>query len=329
MDGLASGVSLIATLSLGTIAALNGNPFVVLFCIALSGSLLAFLRYNWHPAQIFLGDTGSMFLGFVLASVSLMGAYKSQGAVLVLGAVMALGIPIFETFISMLRRYLGGFPIFSADSRHTHHRLLRKGMTQHQAAIILYAGGLLCFAASVLSVLLPAGSFSSLIPVAVFIVTLIGIAAIAGYTTTIAVKFRRRQETLRRLAFAKYASMTLIPGVTPPSVRHVMDLMCREFELNFVVVLFAEGARRITSSGLPEDPNIVVHPHSVERFNVKASDGSHVEVLYQHNYDAGYIGKHIVASCLANIFEGINSNLPTEIVGPSEGDKLRAPSAAS
>ena len=323
MDGLATGVALIATASLAVLAGLNGSSFVVLLCIALGGSLLAFLRYNWHPARIFLGDTGSMFLGFVLATLSLMGSYKSHGAVLMLAAVMALGIPIFETLISMVRRYAGGFPIFASDARHTHHRLLLMGMSQRQAAAVLYAAGLLCFAAAVLEVMMPKDFPQSLIPSGIFVVTLASIAVVAGYTRTIAIKFRHRRETMRHLAFARYATMTLVPGASHQTVSRVMGLICEEFGLNFITVEFEGGLGRIASADLPDNFHIIAHPRSLERFFVKASDGSRVEVVFQQHHEASSVAAHTASACLAQIFEGISTAL-LELAVPrvKDGDML-------
>ncbi len=307
MDGLAAGVSLIATVSLGALAGLNGSPFVVLLCIALAGSLLAFLRYNWHPARIFLGDTGSMFLGFTLATLSLMGSYKTHGTVLMLATVMALGIPIFETLISMVRRYAGGFPIFTGDSRHTHHRLLLMGMSQRQAAAVLYAAGLLCFAAALLETMLPKDFPQSLIPSGIFMVTLVSIAVVAGYTRTISVKFRHRRETMRHLAFARYATMTLVPGASQQTVSRVMGLICEEFGLSFVAMEFDGGQGRIASANSPDHLHVVAHSRSIERLFVKASDGSRLEVVFEQKREAGPIARHTTAACLAQIFEGISA----------------------
>lgn len=323
MDGLATGVSLITIASLAVLAGLNGSSFVVLLCIALAGSLLAFLRFNWYPARIFLGDTGSMFLGFALATLSLMGSYKSQGAVLMLAAVMALGIPIFETLISMVRRYAGGFPIFSPDSRHTHHRLLRMGMSQRQAAAVLYAAGLLCFAAAVLEVMMPKDFPQSLIPSGIFVVTLVSIAVVAGYARTIAVKFHHRRETRRRLAFARYATMTLVPGASHQTVSRVMDLICEEFGLNFVAMEFDGERGRIASADFPDDLHIVAHPRSVERFFVKASDGGRVEVVFQQGREAGSVDHHTDAACLAQVFEGISMAFLREAVSRTKHGELQ------
>ncbi len=322
MDGLAAGVSLIAAASLAVLAGFHGTPFVVLLCVALSGSLLAFLRFNWHPARIFLGDTGSMFLGFALATLSLMGSYKSHGTVLMLAAVMALGIPIFETLISIIRRYAGGFPIFTGDARHTHHRLMRMGMSQRQVAWVLYAGGLLCLAAAVLEVVLPKESPQSLIPTAIFLVTLMSIAAAAGYTTSIAAKFQRRKETMRQLAFARYAAMTLVPGASHQTVSRVMGLICEEFGLGFVAMEFDGGRGRIASVD-PADSLHIVAPHSaLDRFFVKASDGSHVEVAFQHSHGVSSIERHITTACLVRIFEGISRGFLDDVAPKVQDEEL-------
>ncbi len=322
MDGLASGVAFFASLALGAIAALNGSPHIALVCLALSGSLFAFLRFNWHPAKIFLGDTGSMFLGFTLATVSLMGAYKAHGAVLMLGAVMVLGVPIFEVFISMLRRHLGGFPIFSADSRHTHHRLLRLGFTQRQTAGILYIAALLCLVAGVMNVALPMRSPESFVPLAVFLVTIGGVMVIAGYTKSIESQFRRRPETKRRLAFAAYASMTLTSDAEPLVVKTLFDLMCEELDLAFVEVHFDNGTKKIQHCPRNTSPlHITPHP-TIERFSVKSPDGSTTEVLYQHRGEVAEYDQQIVGMCLANIFEQYSANLLKEVLEVKEREEL-------
>lgn len=322
MDGLASGVAFFAALALGAISAINGSPAMMLVCLALSGSLLAFLRYNWHPAKIFLGDTGSMFIGFTLASVSLMGAYKAHGAVLMLGAVMALGIPIFEVFISMLRRHLGGFPIFSADSRHTHHRLMRLGFTQRQVACILYIAALFCLVAGVMNVALPMRSPESFVPIAVFLVTIGGIMVIAGYSKSIESQFRRRPETRRRLAFASYASMILNSEAEPQTVRTIFDLMCEELDLGFVEVRFENGAKKIQHCSRGKSPlHITPHP-AMDRFSVKNADGTITEVLYQHCGPVSEYDQQIVSMCLASIFERYNAGMVREVLELNERERL-------
>jgi UDP-GlcNAc:undecaprenyl-phosphate GlcNAc-1-phosphate transferase len=139
LDGLAGGVALIAVATTGAIALLNGQPLMLLFCAALGGAVLGFLFYNFNPASIFMGDTGSMFLGFVLAATSIQTNQKSSTTVAILVPIVALGVPIADTLLAMVRRAVRGVPMFSADRGHIHHRLLDSGLTHRQAVLVIYA----------------------------------------------------------------------------------------------------------------------------------------------------------------------------------------------
>jgi len=139
LDGLAGGVALFAIASTFAIAALRGQPLMLLFTAALAGSVLGFLFYNFSPATIFMGDTGSMFLGFVLATTTIQTNQKSSTAVALIVPVIALGVPIADTFLAMARRAVRGAPLFSADRGHIHHRLLALGLSHRHAVIVLYA----------------------------------------------------------------------------------------------------------------------------------------------------------------------------------------------
>ena len=139
LDGLAAGIALCAAVSNLFIAFLNGSFIVVLLSAGLTGSLLGFLRYNFNPATIFLGDAGSMFLGFVLAATSIAGsATKSSTAIAILAPIIALGIPILDTMLAMIRRTLAGQSMFAADRGHIHHRLLDLGLTHRRVVLTLY-----------------------------------------------------------------------------------------------------------------------------------------------------------------------------------------------
>jgi UDP-GlcNAc:undecaprenyl-phosphate/decaprenyl-phosphate GlcNAc-1-phosphate transferase len=140
LDGLAAGVALLAAITGFIMAVINGSPLVALALAALIGVLSGFLFYNFNPARIFMGDSGSYFLGYVLATTSLTGALqqKASTAVSLLIPTIALGLPIFDTLFSMLRRYLEKRPIFSADRGHIHHRLLELGLTHRRAVMALY-----------------------------------------------------------------------------------------------------------------------------------------------------------------------------------------------
>src|SRR5439155_8470945 len=147
LDGLSSGIGLVAAITLGAIsqAGLAGGasqPFVAILCFALAGALAGFLRWSFHPASIFTGTSGVMFLGYALAILSILGAAKVAVALLV------LGIPIIDTFWIIVRRLLARQSPFTPDRGHIHHRLLDLGLTHTQSVVLIY---LICLALGVLS----------------------------------------------------------------------------------------------------------------------------------------------------------------------------------
>ncbi len=138
LDGLAAGIASIASMSLLVVSIINGHGMVVLLTAALAGAILGFLPYNFNPAKIFMGDTGSTFLGFVLAAISIEGAIKGATALAIAVPLLALGLPIFDTAFAIIRRAANGRPIMEADKGHIHHRLLELGLSQKQAVFALY-----------------------------------------------------------------------------------------------------------------------------------------------------------------------------------------------
>jgi UDP-GlcNAc:undecaprenyl-phosphate/decaprenyl-phosphate GlcNAc-1-phosphate transferase len=138
LDGLAAGVGLFASSVVLVFALLNGHPDIAILSIALAGALLGFLRYNFSPASVFLGDCGSLTLGFVLAALSLRGSMKGPVVVAVATPLLALGFPLLDTALALLRRLWGGRSILAADADHIHHRIVRRGLTPRRAVILLY-----------------------------------------------------------------------------------------------------------------------------------------------------------------------------------------------
>jgi UDP-GlcNAc:undecaprenyl-phosphate GlcNAc-1-phosphate transferase len=139
LDGLAAGVTFIASLALLFIALFLHNYITAFLLVALAGSALGFLRFNFYPAKIFMGDAGSMFLGYVLASCVLVGfQYKAATAAALLIPIAALAIPIYDTSMAMMRRVLKKAPIFRADKKHLHHRLLSMGLSHKRVVLFLY-----------------------------------------------------------------------------------------------------------------------------------------------------------------------------------------------
>ncbi|MCP4377534.1 MAG: undecaprenyl/decaprenyl-phosphate alpha-N-acetylglucosaminyl 1-phosphate transferase [bacterium] len=139
LDGLAAGISLIACSVLLVFAIHTQNVTMMVLMAAILGSLTGFLFFNFNPAKIFLGDCGSMFLGYFLATASVMCSMKSAALVGLALPAVALGLPIFDTLFSMLRRTLERRSMFAADRKHIHHRLIDMGLHQRHAVIIMYA----------------------------------------------------------------------------------------------------------------------------------------------------------------------------------------------
>ncbi len=144
VDGLASGLAAISAITLFFIALLKGQTEMAVLAIALVGSALGFLRHNFHPARIFMGDAGATFLGFVLAAIAIDGAFKSATLVSILVPVLALGVPILDAIWVVIRRFRENRPIYIADKGHTFHLLMKSGLTQTQTVTFLYLLGI-CF----------------------------------------------------------------------------------------------------------------------------------------------------------------------------------------
>jgi len=140
LDGLAAGVVLFAALTNFAIANIAGSVFIAVVMAATAGALLGFLLFNFNPARIFMGDSGSYLLGYVLAASVLAGttAQKASTAVSLIVPCLALGVPIFDTLFTMIRRFLERRPLFSPDRGHIHHRLLDIGLTHRRAVLTLY-----------------------------------------------------------------------------------------------------------------------------------------------------------------------------------------------
>ncbi len=150
MDGLATGVSLLAVLSMLLVALLNGNTGLALATVPLAGALLAFLRYNFSPASVFLGDCGSLTIGFVLGCFAL--AWSRQGGTLLslLAPLMALSLPLIDVLLAIGRRFLRAVPIFKGDRGHIHHRVQALGFSTRHTALLLYAVGSLAATLAIL-----------------------------------------------------------------------------------------------------------------------------------------------------------------------------------
>ncbi len=162
LDGLAAGSALFSTMVAFVLAVFHGPALVEVMTIALAGAILGFLRFNFNPATIFLGDSGSLFIGFLLSALALHGAQKAPTIVAVAIPIVSFGLPILETVLSVIRRLISGRPVFTADREHIHHKLLQHGMSHRQVVILLY-GVSAVFAMLSLFLLWPTGSSLGLV----------------------------------------------------------------------------------------------------------------------------------------------------------------------
>src|SRR4029077_13473608 len=145
MDGLASGVGLLVSGTLTLVAIHNENYEVAVLAVALAGSLAGFLLYNWHPACIFLGDSGAMLIGLLIGVIGVQGSMEGPSAISILFPILAMGLPISDTAMAIFRRWVRNLPLSAADRRHVHHLLIGLGLNPRQAALLLYCfSGFLC-----------------------------------------------------------------------------------------------------------------------------------------------------------------------------------------
>ena len=139
LDGLSAGVAMISSITLMIVAGKFGYTSVIILSASIAGACLGFLPFNFNPAKIFMGDTGALFLGFMLAAITIEGVMKSVATIAIVAPILILSGPIFDTTFAIFRRLLNGQSIASADKGHLHHRLLNKGYSQKKSVLILYA----------------------------------------------------------------------------------------------------------------------------------------------------------------------------------------------
>lgn len=198
LDGLAAGISSIACFALFIIAVFTGMGNIAVLIAAVIGGCLGFLPYNSHPASIFMGDTGSNFLGFIMATISVQGLFKSYAVVSLLIPLMILGLPIFDTSFTIMRRMKNKKSIFQPDRGHLHHRLMDSGFSHQQTVYILYVISALAALSAV--VLLLFGSARAMILIVAIVIFALGTLAFTGFRLPSA----HREEIPKTVADAAY-----------------------------------------------------------------------------------------------------------------------------
>jgi len=171
LDGLAAGVCAIAAVTLLVLAQEMNQALAAVLAAALIGVCIGFLRYNFNPASIFMGDSGALFLGFTLACIALLGVMKSVAAITLVVPLLIIGVPVFDTLSAIIRRRRGGRPFHEADKGHIHHRLLGRGFSQRQTVLIIY----------VWSIALAIGGYAMRwVPTAYKVLTFVVLAGLSG-----------------------------------------------------------------------------------------------------------------------------------------------------
>ena len=201
LDGLSTGISLISCLSLLIIFALNSSPMIAILVISsLIGALVGFIPFNFAPAKTFIGDTGSNFLGFMLAIVSILGVAKTYTAAVIILPILVLGLPILDVVWAIIRRIIKGKSlkaVFRADNEHVHHKLVKRGFSQKQAVLILYGASAIF---GIFAIIL----FDSGIWKAISFLLMVGAAIVLGYKNFIIQKNEVKLNTKYECTVCKY-----------------------------------------------------------------------------------------------------------------------------
>jgi UDP-GlcNAc:undecaprenyl-phosphate GlcNAc-1-phosphate transferase len=252
LDGLAGGIAFFACLTNFVVATLNDNPLVMLLAAALGGAILGFLLYNFNPATIFMGDSGSMFLGFVLATTSMMGSsIQGSTTVAILVPLISLGVPIMDTLFAMVRRILERRPIFSPDRGHIHHRLLDLGITHRRAVLILY-GVSVVFTAGAITVAL-GRNWQVGVALLVLTVAMLGLARFVGYFEYLQIRRRQKQHIHSRgTERLRVAVPELLRAIDQAERDEVPALLARFAQVGELLELELVPASEESLRGLPE-----------------------------------------------------------------------------
>jgi UDP-GlcNAc:undecaprenyl-phosphate GlcNAc-1-phosphate transferase len=269
IDGLAAGASVFALLSILVFSIAQSNPEISLISVVLVGAVIGFLRYNFNPATIFLGDSGSLFLGFMAAALSLAGSQKGSTIIAIAIPLVSFGLPITEAGLSLVRRFLSGQSLLAGDRGHIHHRLLQRGLTQRQTAILLYA---VCALFSLFGLMLlnPQRNIGALIFFVLGVVIIFGVqhlryAEFSELGSQIKQEVSRRRRALAVNVRIRRTSDDLNGARTPDQFFAALDEMlstnefdCAVLELNEMSPIFESYSMRFFGISPNKNSNNVI-----------------------------------------------------------------------
>jgi UDP-GlcNAc:undecaprenyl-phosphate GlcNAc-1-phosphate transferase len=235
LDGLAAGSACFSTIVVFVTSLFVPNATVTLLTIALAGVILGFLRFNFYPASIFMGDSGSMFIGFMLAALALTGSEKAPTMIAVAIPVISFGFPIIDVALAVSRRFVGGKPLFAGDRDHIHHKLLDRGLSQRGAVLVLY--GVTASFALLSLVLLHDAAMIALV------LTIIGIGVILGVQYLGYAEFIELQGVLRRTAERRRSMSNNV------EIRHAVEAMNSCADINVLCTILKNTLQTIGFDG--------------------------------------------------------------------------------
>ncbi len=326
LDGLAAGVVFFASVTNFVVAIISGEPLVAVWMVIVLGSVFGFLFYNFNPARIFMGDSGSYFLGFVLAVTSISAPFqKASFTVSLVAPVVALGVPIIDTLLAMLRRFLEKRPLFSPDRGHIHHRLLDMGITHRRAVLIIYG---VCVCLTVGSIAIALGrSWEIGVAIIAVIAVLFGLVRFIGYFEHLNTARRQRArirsretERLRSVMYELRPHLDL--AHTEEGVLAVLDWVRTRGGLEFVEVVRFVAATSTSPEG--EGSFVKRFPASVgprakdvvtARFPLGPERRAHADVKFGWSSEFGDVSPHtdillqIVVDAVARRLEELDSEL--------------------
>lgn len=251
LDGLAVGIGFLAAATNAVVAIALQNYYMAVMMIVLAGALLGFLRWNFHPARVFLGDTGSLGLGMFLALCSLHSAQKSHTVVMILVPLCALGYPIFDTLIAVARRSIMGQPLLSGDRDHVHHRLASRGYGASGAALRIYAASLalivICVLLSSVNHLVVGLGLLLALALVIFCVRVLGYLEWAGWTDMV----RGRDETRLLHAAAELSRLKIAAATNLPELLEGLGVFASEIGATALEAHHAGETHRWARHGAP------------------------------------------------------------------------------
>jgi UDP-GlcNAc:undecaprenyl-phosphate/decaprenyl-phosphate GlcNAc-1-phosphate transferase len=289
IDGLAAGIGFVATATTVLAAAMQHNVELLMATVPLAACLLAFLRYNFNPATIFLGDCGSLFIGFLLGCDGVLWSQKSTTILGMTAPLMALSIPLLDTSLAILRRFLRRQPIFGADRNHIHHRLLERGFTPRRVALLLYGMGAL---AAVFSLSMASDYFEVPVILVFCIAAWIGIRHL-GYVEFNTAGRMLMQGSFRNLLNAHITLKTfeckLSAAKTPDECWTILKNTYRDFGF-YQVRLQLAGCYYTENAGKPD-------PSRIWKVEIPLSDHDYVHLVREFDSAA----KHNTVAPFADI----------------------------